>query len=200
MLFEWIDKVIYINLAHRRDRRLHIEKVLRRAFPPEKIVRFNAIYDDPPWRGCSRSHVGALELAIQNNWGNVMIVEDDMTWFHFDSAYAKLLEITKQPYDAVVLAGSARVFDKETYRLASCSSTTGYIVASHYKQTLYENFKEGVRLLTETGDHRKYSVDQYWHELQAKDTWYILYPSMCSQIPGYTDIGGRFMDFHHVFE
>jgi glycosyl transferase family 25 len=200
MLFEWVDKVIYINLAHRKDRRAHIEKTLRRAFPPHKIVRFNAIRDIPPWRGCSKSHAAALELAIANKWGTVLIVEDDMEWYNFDSGYAKILEVIKNPWDAIVLGGTSRVFDEKTYRLESCSSTTAYLVAGHYKETLLENFKEGIRLLTETGDHTKYSVDRYWNLLQKKDTWFITYPSTCKQIAGYTDIGGRFMDFTYAFQ
>lgn len=199
MLFEWIDKVIYINLSHRGDRRLHIEKTLRRAFPPEKIVRFDAIYDDPPWRGCSRSHAGALELAIANKWRNILIVEDDMQWFHFDSGYAKLLEIIKQPYDAVVLGGLERVFDENTYRLESCCNTVSYMVADHYKETLLANFREGIRLLTDTKDAAKYSLDRHWNILHKRDTWFITYPSTCYQIPGYTDIGKQFTDHSPSF-
>ena len=199
-LFPWVDKVIYINLAHRTDRKTHIEKTLKRAFPPDKIVRFNAIRDNPPWRGCSKSHAGVLELAIANRWGTILVVEDDMQWYNFDSGYAKILEIIKNPWDAIVLGGTGRTFDEKTYRLESCSSAVAYLVNSSYKQTLLENFKEGIRLLTETADHTKYSVDRHWNVLQKKDTWFITYPSTCKQIPGYTDIGGRVIDHGPSFE
>jgi glycosyl transferase family 25 len=199
-LFPWVDKVIYINLAHRNDRRIHIEKTLKRAFPPHKIVRLNAIRDDPPWRGCSKSHAAALELAIAKRWGTIMIVEDDMEWYNFDSGYAKILEIIKNPYDAIVLGGCSRVFDEKTYRLESCCNTVSYLVAGHYKDRLLANFKEGIRLLTETGDPAKYSVDRHWNVLQKKDTWFITYPSTCKQIPGYTDLGQRFIDHGPAFD
>jgi glycosyl transferase family 25 len=42
-MFETVEKVVYINLAHRTDRRAQIEEELRKVFPDEKIVRFEAV-------------------------------------------------------------------------------------------------------------------------------------------------------------
>lgn len=122
-----------------------------------------------------------------------------MKWLNFDSGYEKIQEIIKNPYDVIVLGGCERVYDEKTYRLESCCNTVSYLVAPHYKHTLLANFKEGIRLLDETSDPVKYSIDRYWNVLQKTDTWFITYPSTCAQIPGYTDVGRQFTDHSSLF-
>jgi hypothetical protein len=40
-MFEFVDKIVYINLEHRTDRRAQIEEVLKDV--SDKVIRFNAI-------------------------------------------------------------------------------------------------------------------------------------------------------------
>jgi hypothetical protein len=42
-VFPFIERVVYINLNERTDRRAHIERELATVFPPEKVIRFAAI-------------------------------------------------------------------------------------------------------------------------------------------------------------
>ena len=188
-MFEFIEKVVYINLEHRNDRRKHIEEQLS-IFPPEKIERFNAVYE--PQRGhlgCSKSHIEVLKLAIHNNWNNVLVVEDDMQFNNFDESYKILKNLGSNPYDVIVLGGTALICDTNSYRLYNCCCTTGYIVANHYYSKLLKNFEEGASLLdknyTKSGS---YAIDQYWHSLQRIDNWYCIFPVLCKQISDYSDI------------
>jgi glycosyl transferase family 25 len=51
------------------------------------------------------------------------------------------------------------------------------------------NFKEGLKLLySEYSQTTPYAIDQYWHKLQQKDNWYIIYPTLCLQRQGFSDI------------
>lgn len=86
MTVNWqtIDKVVYINLNKRKDRRVRIARQLKAiGVPREKIVRFEAIEEAPGYIGCIKSHILVLQMAQQNGWKNVLILEDDMV-FHDD--------------------------------------------------------------------------------------------------------------------
>ena len=74
-----IDAILYINLDHRQDRKKHIEKeISRMEFDPKIVHRISAIYDRMCGHlGCGLSHIKALEVALQNKWQRVMILEDD---------------------------------------------------------------------------------------------------------------------------
>ena len=189
-IMDKIEKVIYINLDHRTDRKEQVELELLKVFPIEKIVRFNAIYEPMKGHlGCSKSHIGALELAIKNNWKNVLIVEDDMIFvkdkFKYGTQILRLL-FNKNP-DVIVLGAHTVSYNKNTFKLNNCLTTTAYLVFNHYYQTLLSNFKESALMLEKTYQIIPYAIDRYWTNLQEKDNWYIIYPYLCIQNDGYSD-------------
>jgi glycosyl transferase family 25 len=168
-MFKAVDKVVYINLDSRKDRRAEIERELLRAFPAAKIQRFPAIRVDdwpvvPPRRivprvthtlisrrkghiGCTKSHIAVLEKALAEGWANVLIVEDDLEWTNYEAGAQRFNFLLKAPYDVIVLGGSHAHYHNGTGRLQSSQTTTGYIVAAHYYATLLTNLKEGLRNL-----------------------------------------------------
>jgi len=182
-----IEKVIYINLAHRTDRRQQIEKELS-FFPSEKVIRFDAIYEkDRGHLGCSKSHIAVLEMAIHKGWKNYLVIEDDMIWDKFDSGSKILSNLFDKNPDVIVLGGT--FINNNNYKLNKCCCTTAYLVFNHYYGTLLSNFREGALLLEKNYNHQTpYAIDRYWHRLQAMDNWYIVYPTMCLQRAGYSDI------------
>ena len=191
---DYIEKVIYINLEHRKDRKQHVEAELLKVFPPEKIVRFDAIKDEKGGIGCSKSHIGALELAIQNNWKNVLIVEDDMQWLKYQSGLNILKKLMLNTWDVILLSGHFVKYDAKTYKLGNCTGRTAYVVSNHYFQTLLENYKEGLRGLMQEYVP-KYRGDIYWNNLHKKNNWFIVMPQMCSQKPSYSDIEKTYKNY-----
>lgn len=197
-MFEFIEKVIYINLEHRTDRRREIEEVLSN-FSPEKILRFNAIKESHGGIGCTKSHIAVLELAIENKWKNYLVVEDDAMWSpHAHKSYVVLLQLIVKPFDVITL-GTVYAKHDENYKLFSGQTTTAYIVSQHYYSTLLQNYKEGLQGFLETGDYPVYSIDQYWKRLQSKDNWYCVIPSLMIQRPGYSDIEKHVIDNGQYF-
>jgi glycosyl transferase family 25 len=184
-----IEKVVYINLEHRTDRKQQIERELS-VFPSEKVIRFQAVYEKGRGHlGCSKSHIAVLEMAIQNRWKNVLIVEDDMVWNHFESGMATLKQILAKNPDVIMLGGYGVSMVTGTYKVTKANTTVAYLVFNNYYQTLLDNFKEGAHLLDKNYEHlTPYAIDQYWHKLQEKDNWYIIYPGLCEQREGYSDI------------
>ena len=126
---ELIEKVVYINLEKRKDRLVQIQQELS-IFPPEKVQRFNAISHEKGLIGCVKSHIAVLEMAISQNWKNVLIVEDDMQWYNFSEVI--LRSLLSQPYDVIGLGGTFVRYNKHTYKASFFSTTTAYVISNHY--------------------------------------------------------------------
>lgn len=184
-----IEKIVYINLEHRTDRKQQIERQLS-VFPSEKVIRFSAIYEKGRGHlGCSKSHIAVLEMAIQNKWKNVLIIEDDMVWNEFEKGILILKQLISKKPDVIMLGGYDVSMATGTYRLRKANTTVAYLVFDKYYQTLLTNFKEGALLLeTNYAQLTPYAIDQYWHRLQQIDNWYIIYPGLCYQRESYSDI------------
>lgn len=180
-MFEIVEKVVYINLEDRVDRKKQIERELLKHFPSEKIVRFNAIKDQNGGIGCTRSHIAVLEMAIKENWNNVLVVEDDAIWSNFYTSYPIFEKLSKQSFDVIVLGVANAQCDESTFKLFYGQTTTAYLINKSYYQTLLENFKTGLGHLISTGDRGQFATDQYWKQLQSKDNWYCVAPSLMIQ-------------------
>ena len=71
-----VSNVLYINLEHRTDRK---ESVIGQLSSIDLSgTRFNAIKMKDGRVGCTLSHIKCLELAKENKWDHVLIVEDDI--------------------------------------------------------------------------------------------------------------------------
>lgn len=182
--WDFIDKVIYINLNHRTDRNESM-KEMTKCFE-DKVIRFSAIQQEPGFIGCTKSHIAVLEMAIENKWKNVMILEDDAIWNKYEQGYDKLKKFINTAYDVIVLGGTFvnRIGDK----VLSCKTTVGYVVNSNYYLTLLNNFKEGLSMLEQTHNKDLFAIDSYWSKLQQKDNWLIITPCLVYQKPDYSDI------------
>ena len=80
--YNFVDKLYYINLDYRKDRKEHIEKELRKLNPiGDKIYRIPGIFHEIGALGCGLSHIKALDHAIENNYQRIAIFEDDFKFF-----------------------------------------------------------------------------------------------------------------------
>lgn len=210
--WDFVDKIIYINLEDRTDRRQEIEQELKNAnVPAHKILRLNAIRDSPGHVGCSKSHILALEMAMKNGWKNVLILEDDAMWNKFEKGYERLRQLVHQhpDFDVITLGNVGATFDNDTGRLWNAQTATAYLVNSPYYSTLHSNFEDGLKNLIitktmKTNEERfpyeqKYCVDQYWKILQKKDKWYIVNPALMIQRPSNSSIVGGIVDYTSHF-
>lgn len=195
-MWEFVDKVVYINLAKRTDRNEHMKRVT--SVFGDKVIRFEAI-ESPGYVGCTLSHIGVIELAVKNQWKNVLILEDDAEWNEFDINYKKLEALACNPYDVIMLGGVA-VYKHPNDKLISAQTATAYLVDSSYYYKLISTFEEGLKLLKQTGKDEMYANDQYWKKYQSADNWYILSePCMVYQRPDYSDILNTFVDYRSAF-
>jgi glycosyl transferase family 25 len=184
--FDFVEKIVYINLAHRTDRKEAVLKELASVgIPDSKVLRFDAIKHDDGAIGCTMSHIAVLKLAIENGWHNYLVVEDDAQWKDFQRGYNSLLTLHPEN-DVVILGGTFSRFSGS--KLVHCQTTTGYVVKKEYYGTLLANFEEGLLRLQETGIRLEYAIDVYWNHLIKHDKWALILPAMIIQRPGYSDI------------
>ena len=209
--WEFVDHVIYINLSKATERNLIIKKELS-PIPSHKITRLEAILDTPGSIGCTKSHIAALQLSIDNNWKNVLIVEDDVMWHQYSTGIQTLRKlIQKHSYYDVITLGNTFAEFEDSFRLTKGNSTSAYLVNQHYFRTLQDNYKEGLQqLMTIQGmeAHDKinrdqiemnYAIDQYWIMLQKRDLWYIVHPALAIQRPIYSDIEEKIQDYRSYY-
>lgn len=193
-MFEFIDKVVYINLAERTDRRERMELVTER-FANHKVERFEAIVDDIGIIGCCKSHIAVLRKALHDNVRNVLILEDDVEWNKFDDGYAKLEGLVKNPYDVILLGGNYNKYDVDTSKLYEAQCAHAYLVNADYIPVLLSQFEDALSGMLRTHDLHAYAHDIYWKKLQPIDNWYLIIPSLLYQRPNYSNLEKRDVDY-----
>ena len=203
-MWEFVDKIIYINLDHREDRRQIMQKLFQEgSIPSEKIERFSAIKHEIGAIGCTLSHISVLKLAKDHKWKNLLIMEDDVEWVDFQANYEKLEKIITETFDVCMLGG---LYSENTnLRVKKTFGAHAYIVKNHYYDILLDNLQEALskRLNVNVSlfpmqtkkqryndlvkSRHEYSSDIYWWKLQEKDMWIAIIPSMCIQSITYSD-------------
>jgi glycosyl transferase family 25 len=200
---EDIKHAVYINLDTRPDRKEHVEQQMK--IIGVNAERFNAIRLENGAIGCSMSHLKCIEIAKENNWDHLMIVEDDILFLNpdlFRNQLNRFLQKHKD-FDVLLIAGNNvppyQKIDDSCVKVYRCQTTTGYIVKKHYYDTLISNMREGIKLLvTNPTQHVLYAVDKYWFKLQEKDNWYLITPLSVTQREDYSDIEKRQTNYTRV--
>ena len=184
--------VFYINLDHRKDRRNQIESELNKM--NLKYNRFNAIKHKIGIIGCGLSHLNLLKEAKKRNLKNILIFEDDFQfivdkktfWEKMNNFFNKNID-----YDVLLIGynmKNSEPYDDELLKVLNSQTTSAYLVNNKFYDTLIENWEEGNKLLEETNDREKYSLDIYWKRLQPNNNWYAFKQRLGIQRESYSDI------------
>jgi len=204
IIYNMLDNIYYINLDKRTDRKTHVENELKK-MNWNNYTRFNAIKMKDGRVGCSMSHLKLLQMAKEKNLDYIVIIEDDIQ-FTQPEIYNKMLSLflnMNLEYDVLLLAGNIRPPFKpikdHIFQVYKSFTTTGYLVKKHYYDTLINNIKEGItNLIKYPKYHGKFAIDTNWFSLQQKDTWLIFMPRTVTQLPDYSDIEGKEINYNHV--
>jgi len=196
-MWGFIDKIVYINLAHRTDRRDLMEKEVLSTFPADKVARFEAVKHVRGNIGCSMSHIAVLEDALRSGCKNILVLEDDARWTTDAPTYSNALTMIEtlvdaNKYDVISFGCTSAEYETTSLRLKHGYTTSSYLVNGPYIPTLLANFKEGLTHLLETNPgsvyNYEYAIDGYWMRVMKPDRWYMPVPPPISQRPDYSDI------------
>jgi GR25 family glycosyltransferase involved in LPS biosynthesis len=202
---ELLKHTFYINLESRPDRLQHVQQELKKMNIDAE--RMNAIKMAEGAIGCTLSHIRCLELAKERQYPHVFIVEDDITFLQPDLLSENLKKFEEntelQCWDVLIIGGNncppyTRVTDY-CIRAFNNQTTTGYIVKSHYYDTLIANFKESAQMLMRNPHNkREYALDMYWKRLQQTGVWLMIIPATVTQYQDYSDIEKRVVNYDHL--
>lgn len=196
-----IDKIFYINLEKRKDRREEIEKELNTF--GLKYERFEAI-ETPGFGclGCELSHLSVLKMAKERGYKNILILEDDFTFLITKEEFEKLITMffhEKIDYNICMISYNLlKKTDTEydfLWKSLDVQTSSGYIINSNYFDVLIDLFEKTVPLLNSTKEHWLYSLDQIWKPLQKKDKWYCFKTRIGKQRPSWSDNSNSFTDY-----
>ncbi|NGX49851.1 MAG: hypothetical protein K940chlam5_01455 [Candidatus Anoxychlamydiales bacterium] len=200
MGLDYFDKIFFINLDHREDRKdCLLNQLSKLGVKEDKIVRISATFDPlNGHRGCAMSHIKALNLATENNLNNVLILEDDCLFLQNRANLDKLLKYffeTVDHWDVFFLdlctKGAQDTKYKKIKKVLKSIRTHAYAVNKHYIPTLKKCFTEAHSLLQNElffSQTLSLAIDRYWHRLQRKDNWYMLDAAITKQSTSYSDI------------
>jgi GR25 family glycosyltransferase involved in LPS biosynthesis len=202
-----IQHIFYINLEHRKDRKIHAEQqLLSLGFSNQQIQRFPALCLSNGALGCSMSHLKCVQTAKDNKWPHVLICEDDIQFLNpelFINQINLFFSSKKSTsWDVLLLAGNNMLpYKKESdhyIQVHRCLTTTGYIVQSHYYDTLIENYKQGILQLIKNPENKnEYAIDKFWLSLQKRDNWFLTIPLSVVQREDFSDIEKKVTNFNN---
>ena len=186
-----IDKIIFINLKHRTDRKKEIIFELDNF--NLKYELFEAISHNNGAIGCSKSHLQVIKIAKQKGYKNILVLEDDFQFIVDKKVfYNEIKKLKNVNFDVCLLAyNTPNLYESDypfLYKIKDAQTTAGYIVQSHYYDTLINHWEKSVKLFEETNDDTKYTCDQSWKELQRNDNWYCFKNRIGKQRESYSDI------------
>jgi GR25 family glycosyltransferase involved in LPS biosynthesis len=198
---EQIDAILYINLAHRPDRKEHvIHEIHKICVDDSKIHRIDAIRTEPGALGCGLSHIKALEYGMMHpEWNTVLVLEDDFTFHGNDTAMlsSALRTLLTSPHMQIgLLSYNHSVLRYEdtsssVKRVLYSQTTSSYCIRSSYVPTLLQNMRESTMDMLIRGKIHENCVDIHWTTLQPHGYWYALFPAIGYQYDNYSDIEQR---------
>ena len=210
-----IDKVLYINLENRRDRRNLLHQELQKLnIPSSKIVRIEGVYKPKNGhKGCVQSHIKALEMAKSKGWKRVLILEDDFEAALEPSEFKKqlktmlnALEKSVREWNVIMLATFKFVkkdsnIHPEIMKINEAQSASAYIVNKNYVDILLDTFRKSDEQLkedkiTEDNGTEPYALDMMWKPLQRRDEWYGFKNDISKQ----RSISSTIVDNYHQYQ
>lgn len=198
---ENIEKIIYINLERRKDRKEKIEKQLDEF--KLSYERFEAIDNkEQGILGCGYSHLNVLKLAKERNYKNILILEDD---FEFVVSKQELEEQLNNffklglKYDVCFLSYNLIRYEELKNNVVNkgleVQTASGYIVNNNYYDKLINLYQYAMHELEKTKIHWIYANDQIWKQYQEKDDWYYFIKRIGKQSAGYSDNSGEYVEY-----
>ena len=205
-----IDKIFIINLEYRTDRKEQMINELEKhniinyeffkAVRPgiQDIIEWNNNYCSHVKNsfprsdkflnyqigclGCLKSHVEVCKLALERNYKNILILEDDTEFIHNLDTLSKFSSQINDNYDMLYLCGShngTRERIAENIVKTKKTHTTGsYLITENAMKYLVENIKSYSK-----------EIDVFYaEEIQSRFNCYCTLPHISKQRDGYSDI------------
>jgi glycosyl transferase family 25 len=203
-----IQRVLYINLARRPDRRAQVIRELQSLrIPEDKVIRIEAVDAEESREkaivSCCRSHIAALECAMRNGWDEVLILEDDFKlvhsaertkarWAHFRdmvptyqvASWAhNCLRTMGGPHDIQMLGGD----DAGVARVRYLQTASAYAVRHSAMAELKSTYEDAIA--------RDRPFDRHMTRITGNVEWFAFVPALSIQRASFSDIEHRHVNY-----
>lgn len=195
LINKYVDKVIYINLESRTDRKEEIENELDKF--NIKYERFNAIRrSDYGIIGCTQSHLEVIRMAKNKRYKNILILEDDFIFTVSKDKFEEQIDLlfnSNIDFDICMLSYNLIKFktnDEHTFlnNVLEAQTTSGYIINETMYDIIIDLYTWTIPLLDSTRHHWIYALDQIWKLLQPITNWYCFSKRLGKQSISYSDL------------
>jgi glycosyl transferase family 25 len=206
-LLDFVDKIFYINLEHRKDRKNQIESEIKKIDPLfQKMERFNACtYKNDKIRknvigaiGCSMSHLNIVKIAKERKYKRILVFEDDFMFKVNINDLNNYMEnfIKNIKYFSFLLFGTNKLkssisIKPNIYKVHFSQTTSGYIIDESIYDKYISHIENTTQKLIETQKKELYAVDMAWHKFQKETNVYTFNTNNFKvgiQRPSYSDI------------
>jgi len=200
MKIEDFDRIFYINLDRRQDRRIETEKLLDELVDDKSLIeRFSTIDVHNGSIGCALSHLEVLRISLSRGYKKIIIFEDDIELNDTNGISGQLGEITVETdWKVIMLSGNVKKMTHKHGTIVSieeAQTTAAYAVRMDYAENLIHSFEDSLRMLNDGVHPDKAAIDQNWKKLQEQEGWYGFNPMPLRQRSGYSDIEKRNVDY-----
>ncbi len=198
--FEKFDRIYYINLDSRPDRKYEIEReLLKMKVSMDRVQRMPGVLAKFGALGCSRAHEAILKDCKAHGYANCLVLEDDFVFKQNPENTYKALNkfwTLGMNWDVLLFASNtmrAVATDVDfVAKILDAQTTAGYAVNGKYVDTLLRNVSTGIQSLEQQPKTEpQFCIDIFWKSLQPKDNWYALSPSIGTQRESFSDIENR---------
>lgn len=188
MQIQQINKLV-INLPARTDRLEQFKKQI--AYLDSHAQRVNGIEDPKPMLGIAKAHINCILLAKQNEWPEVLIMEDDVVFQAKEKTLPYLNEALKNtPEDWEVLLGGVYESRHGFTKVNEYWSKTGEFCGLHFyivKSSAYDKIIEGY-------DERTH-FDRWVNKGGKRTNCYVINKFVATQSNGYSNNVNKVVDY-----
>jgi GR25 family glycosyltransferase involved in LPS biosynthesis len=210
--FDFFDKIIYINLDEREDRKIKIEQEFLKY--NIKAERFSAVsltyeqnqdlikrgcvfYDEtrpeyaPRAKSCTLSHLNVIFRSKLMKYENILVLEDDIVFSEniIEDLSKAIEELKKEKkWDMFYLGCNPLYVKKMTDNLSKSLGvlqTHAYAVNKHFYNTILEHDFKGSPC-----------IDLYYCGLAKENNIYLTTKNLAMQSDGFSDIEGHHVEYN----
>jgi GR25 family glycosyltransferase involved in LPS biosynthesis len=198
---DFFDRIFVINLERRLDRLENIltnlSKINVSDYEVIKAVD-GLIIDQPGWEGLRQTYINIFKIVQEKKYNNFLIIEDDCDFEDgFSSQVLKFLNTIPNDYDIIYFGGNH--FSKPECEIKIVNENVIKVsntVTTHCIGFSVKNFD----LIFNSIVNEKNHVDLIFAKLQNELSVYSSIKNLTRQIPSYSDIERRFVNYDHVLK
>jgi glycosyl transferase family 25 len=206
MLSKYFDKIYCINLDRRTDRWEETLIELKKWGLEDKVTRFSAVDGSTIPQinnkinkgelGLVETHIKIITEAKNNNYKNILILEDDITFTDEITKIEFYFEQLPKTWEILWFGGN-----HNTHVGATINKINENILKCHQTYSTHSiAFNEKIYdLVLNLLEKKEKPVDVYYSDIQKIYECYSFYPSIALQRPSYSDIQNRMQDNRWLF-